>query len=98
MNSVSAANPIANRTAQIHNVPLNQGHERTVGRYDFEGGQYVRIMASKDIDTEEALDMVETMLTLKRKELARRKRGSNAVQSDIDATDKNETLPYVDIV
>jgi hypothetical protein len=49
-------------------------NERTISRYDFEGGQHVRIMASEEIETEEALDMVETMIELKRKELARKKR------------------------
>lgn len=47
--------------------------ERIISRYDFEGGQYVRITASKEIDTEQALDMAETMITLKREELKRKK-------------------------
>jgi hypothetical protein len=47
--------------------------ERPVGRYDYEDGSYVRIMARGGIDTEEALDMVETLIAMKRQELARRK-------------------------
>lgn len=47
--------------------------ERPIGRYDFEDGSYVRIVARGKIDTEEALEMVETLIDLKRKELARRK-------------------------
>ncbi len=47
--------------------------ERSISRYDFEEGMYVRIVASPGLDTEEALDMVETMVALKRKELARKK-------------------------
>jgi hypothetical protein len=46
--------------------------DRQIGRYDFEGGAFVRISVSGDIDTEEALDMVQTIIDLKRKELARR--------------------------
>jgi hypothetical protein len=47
--------------------------ERPIGRYDFEDGSYVRIVAGGEIDTEEALEMVETLIDLKRKEIARRK-------------------------
>ena len=49
------------------------GDERSIGRYDFEGGSYVRIAASEGLDTETALDMVEILIELKRKELARKK-------------------------
>lgn len=52
---------------------INDGKERPIGRYDYEDGSYVRIIASGEIDTEEALQMVETLIDLKRKELARRK-------------------------
>lgn len=51
-----------------------QDDDRQIGRYDFEGGAFVRISASGDIDTEEALDMAQTIIDLKRKELARRNR------------------------
>lgn len=47
--------------------------ERSLGRYDFEGGRHVRIVASDNLNTEEALDMAETLIELKRKELARKK-------------------------
>jgi hypothetical protein len=49
------------------------GEERSISRYDFEEGLYVRIVASPGLSTEDALDMVETMVALKRKELARKK-------------------------
>ncbi len=45
--------------------------ERSMGRYDFEGGAYVRIVAGGEIDTLDALDMVETLVQLKRRELER---------------------------
>lgn len=44
--------------------------ERSLGRWDFEGNQYVRMAASPDLDTETALDMLETLIDIKRKELA----------------------------
>lgn len=47
--------------------------ERPIGRYDYEDGSYIRIVAGGDIDTETALEMVETLIDLKRKELSRRK-------------------------
>jgi hypothetical protein len=47
--------------------------ERPIGRYDYEDGSYIKIVASGDVDTEAALEMVETLIALKRKELARRK-------------------------
>lgn len=64
----------------IHEVPknvpkafMNQDDGRQIARYDFEEGGYVRIVASPEIDTEDALDMVETMIQLKRNEIALRK-------------------------
>jgi hypothetical protein len=47
--------------------------ERPIGRYDYEDGSYVRIVSGGNLDTEEALDMVETLIALKRTELKRRK-------------------------
>jgi hypothetical protein len=47
--------------------------ERLIGRYDYEDGSYIKIVAAGDIDTEAALEMVETLIELKRKELSRRK-------------------------
>lgn len=64
--------------------------ERPVGRYDYEDGSYVQIMARGDIDTEEALKMVETLVALKRKELARRKGREIAAEANADAGDANE--------
>jgi hypothetical protein len=55
------------------NITLIQGDGRQVGRYDFEEGGFVKIVASPEIDTEEALNMVETIIQLKRAEIARRK-------------------------
>jgi hypothetical protein len=47
--------------------------ERPIGRYDYEDGSYIKIVASGDVDTETALEMVETLIALKRRELERRK-------------------------
>jgi hypothetical protein len=65
--------------------------ERSIGRYDFEDGSYVRIVAHGGVDTETILEMVkemtETLIALKRKELARRK---TAVPSAATSADVNE--------
>ncbi len=45
--------------------------QRQLGRYDFEDGSYVQIVASGPVETEEALDMIKTIVELKRKELQR---------------------------
>jgi hypothetical protein len=54
-----------------HKVSQDDG--RQIGRYDFEDGGFVKIVGSVEIDTEDALDMVETIISLKRAEIARRK-------------------------
>jgi hypothetical protein len=66
------------------------GGERPIGRYDFEGGAYVRIAAYGEIDTEAALEMVQTLIDLKRAEIARKKVLANVAPSVINATDENE--------
>lgn len=66
------------------------GEERSISRYDFEEGMYVRIVASPGLDTEEALDMVETMVALKRKELARKKASTVAARPVDNAGDEME--------
>lgn len=56
---------------------LNQSvSERRLGRWDFEGGGYIEIRATSDIDTEEALEMLETLIDLKRKELSRKRKAA----------------------
>lgn len=67
-------------------LDLTEEGERVISRYDFEEGQYVRIMATKEIETEEALEMVETMIALKRKELERKKRSAVPVHN-VDNSD-----------
>lgn len=70
------------------NVKFIQGDGRQVGRYDFEEGGFVKIVASPEIDTEEALNMVETIIQLKRAEIARRKQ--RIVQQPVDLPDPDE--------
>lgn len=48
--------------------------EKRLGRWDFETGGFVEIRATSDVDTEEALDMIETLVDLKRKELTRKRK------------------------
>lgn len=46
-----------------------------LGRWDFTGGGRLQIFVSPDVDTEEALDMAQTLIELRRKELARKRGG-----------------------
>ena len=52
---------------------IHQEDGRQIARYDFEEGGFVKITASPEVGTEDALDMVETMIQLKRNEIALRK-------------------------
>jgi hypothetical protein len=63
--------------------------ERLLGRYDYEDGSYIKIAASGGVDTETALEMVETLISLKRKELERRRKAKTSAQS-VRATDTDE--------
>jgi hypothetical protein len=56
----------------------------------FNGISYVRIMAHGEIDTEEALEMVETLIALKRKELARRKASVSSSTTNADSADAKD--------
>lgn len=60
---------------QVHQVApkiqVIQEVGRTVFRYDFEGGNWLKFDCSPGVTTEEALAMAETLIDLKRKELAR---------------------------
>lgn len=67
--------------------------ERSIGRYDFEGGGFVRISASSDMDTEAALDMVETLVQLKRKEIARTIKSPNSSGSQVIVDPANTSEP-----
>lgn len=74
-------------------VPVG-ANERSLGRYDFEDGGYVRLAISGEMDTEAALDMIETLVELKRKELARRKTNVIAAPTNSapgSTTDEKET-------
>lgn len=46
---------------------------RSLGRYDFEDGSHLQISSYGDLDTEIALEMAETLLNLKRSEIAKMK-------------------------
>lgn len=66
--------PLAFSTHQaVQKIMSNQEDGRQIGRYDFEDGGFVKVSASPEIDTEEALNMVETIIKLKRAEIERRK-------------------------
>jgi hypothetical protein len=46
-----------------------KGDERELCPYNFEGGGYVKIIVGGEIDTDAALDMIETQIKIKRAEL-----------------------------
>lgn len=86
------ASPIVTESTTRVVPPLAvENAERSIGRYDFEDGSYVRIVAHGEVDTETILEMVkemtETLIALKRKELARRKRPSPNMIAEHDETD-----------
>ena len=86
-------------TAPLHSQPKSEAlrqqisvlidNERQIGRYDFEGGLYVRISASNEIDTEEALEMAETIISLKRQELNWKKRPGFSTGINVDVDEEN---------
>jgi hypothetical protein len=45
---------------------------RELGRYTFEGGGYVQITIGGDVPIKDALEMIETIVSMKREELAAR--------------------------
>jgi hypothetical protein len=72
LTTASAGQP-GHHGLHAQNLVIGQYDGRQIGRYDFEEGGFVKITASPEIDTEEALSMVETIVQLKRKEIERRK-------------------------
>lgn len=71
------------------------GDVRCAGEWRFEGGGFVQILIGGEITTADALEMVDTLVALKREELARRaniepapdfKAAQNSAESDPAAT------------
>lgn len=84
----TAQTPASAVTSKL--MQQKQQDERSIGRYDFEGGGYIRILTGGNIATEEALDMAETIISLKRKEIERRKKAAPVVveaEEDISGSD-----------
>jgi hypothetical protein len=71
--AMQSTTPTGTAHVQSGETSIMQGDSRQIGRYDFEGGGYVQILAGGVVDTETALDMLETLVGLKRKEIERRK-------------------------
>jgi hypothetical protein len=90
MSQVHPSTPPTTVSPFVTAMPTVASNERPIGRYDFEGGAYVRIAASGEIDTEQALDMVETLIQLKRKELERANRRVNPAPVPPIAVDANQ--------
>ena len=62
--------------------------ERSLGRHDFDDGSFVRISASADLETEEALDWIVFLVEAKRRELkmrqGRRSKEPERIDADIE--------------
>lgn len=70
--NMQPAQQIHHASASAGAILIKQGDERIIGMYDFEDGSRVKIVATGEAPTESVLDMVETLIELKRKEIARR--------------------------
>ena len=68
-------------------VASNQEKTRDLGRWPFEDGTWVQILAAENVDTEQALDMAELLIQIRRKELQRRK----SAAADNSSKDENES-------
>lgn len=92
--SVQSPQPASDQPRSAAVVPQNrlqnQLVERSIGHYDFEGGGYIRLSVGGEIATEEALDMAEIIISLKRKEIERRKETAKIVQESDSNTDRAE--------
>jgi len=53
-------------------VSLNREGTRDLGRWQFEDGGWVQILASQEVSTSEALDMAEMLIQIRRKQLQSR--------------------------
>jgi len=71
-------------TTQMQKSEVLQPIERQVGRWDFEGGSYIRIVIGGSVDTAAALEEAELIIQRKRRELDR----LNAVRSNLPAPDE----------
>lgn len=69
MNAMASVSAPPAATGNSLNLLTN---ERSLARYEFEGGGYVRIIAGGEVDTLAALNMAETLLQLKRMEITSR--------------------------
>ncbi|HLY54945.1 MAG TPA: hypothetical protein VKS60_05275 [Stellaceae bacterium] len=79
MPSAGTTSPLPPSSAKI--APLAQD-ERSLMHYAFDGGGHLRVLLSGEMDTEEALEWLETLITLRRKELAK-KSGRLAVRNNM---------------
>jgi hypothetical protein len=67
-------------------VSSNREETRDLGRWQFEDGTWVQILAAENVDTLEALDMAEMLIQLRRKQLQKRK----AVSDDSQESGEND--------
>ncbi|WP_150126073.1 hypothetical protein [Brevundimonas sp. LM2] len=73
--------------APIQNDEVKPVGERSLGRHDFDDGSFVRISASTNLETEEALDWIIFLVDAKRRELKMRE-GRRAKEAEQSMTDR----------
>jgi hypothetical protein len=87
MMSAPVHSPVSARVSEIPAVtPAN---ERRIGVIDLPDGSYVRIMASPDVDAEEALEWAEEIIALQRRVIAKRRAGASAGKQPANADQTN---------
>ncbi len=57
-------------------MPRISSKRRVLAHYDFENGGSVEIVCSTNVDTATALDIADTLLTMKQKEMGGQQRGT----------------------
>lgn len=83
--------PAGSMVAQPRGQEPPVAGERSLGRHDFDDGSFVRISASSDLETEEALDWIVFLVEAKRRELKMRQ-GRRAKDAERSTTESVEDL------
>ena len=70
---------------------VTETDERRIGVIDLPDGSYVRIMASPDVDPEEALEWAEEIIALQRRVIAKRRGGAASGKHPANASLTNDS-------
>jgi hypothetical protein len=77
MDAMATTPSSKNVSGETHFCSSNRPGTRDLGRWPFEDGTWVQILAAENVDTEQALDMAELLIQIRRKELKKRKSASS---------------------